>query len=93
MLKPLYLCDRRKCKDCHSECSYTFDITHAKNFMNENGYFLEKEQQIIGTNWDWNDIEKTIKSIPVTCVADGIPPNAIREICGLPLIEDENSPK
>lgn len=28
----LYICDRRRCQSCNPECSYTSDISHAKNF-------------------------------------------------------------
>lgn len=28
----LYLCDRRACEHCSTECQHTTDILHAKNF-------------------------------------------------------------
>lgn len=38
----LYECDRRACKSCHDECSYTHDIRHARNFkVDEFGGFVE----------------------------------------------------
>lgn len=26
-----YLCDRKKCDECHEECKHTSDESHAKN--------------------------------------------------------------
>lgn len=38
-----YECDRRACSTCHSECSQTSDIRHAKNFVvREDGTFFER---------------------------------------------------
>lgn len=42
--KILYYCDRRKCKICNSNCEYTTDITHAKNFeLDASGAYIEGE--------------------------------------------------
>ena len=32
MPKIFYICDRKKCKSCNSECKHTSDIIHAANF-------------------------------------------------------------
>lgn len=42
----LYLCDRRACSCCNSECTHTSDITHAADFYNENGDFWQKTRLI-----------------------------------------------
>lgn len=45
----LYLCDRKACENCSSECKHTTDIRHAINFQQyhadgvEAGDFWEKE--------------------------------------------------
>lgn len=28
----MYLCDRKACSHCNSECNFTRDVSHAKNF-------------------------------------------------------------
>lgn len=44
-----YLCDGTRCRNCdpkHSECHYTFDIRHAKNFKEiVHGYYEEKSAE------------------------------------------------
>lgn len=40
--KLLYLCDRRRCEACR-ECGYTTDISHAKNFKQIGGMYVEQE--------------------------------------------------
>lgn len=32
----LYICDRKKCEVCHSECTHTLDPKHAANFEQQN---------------------------------------------------------
>lgn len=39
----LYICDRRKCTDCHEECRHTKDWRHAKHFEIECGALWEQE--------------------------------------------------
>ena len=40
----IYVCDRRKCKECDEFCTHTRDITHAENFKNVgDGIFIEQE--------------------------------------------------
>lgn len=45
----LYLCDRKACENCNSECKHTTDIQHAVNFEQyhadgvEAGDFWEKK--------------------------------------------------
>lgn len=36
-----YVCDRKMCEECASDCNHTFDIRHAKNFecIADNEYF------------------------------------------------------
>jgi len=42
--KILYLCDRRKCRNCNPDCKHTEDITHAENFeVSFLNYYVEKE--------------------------------------------------
>lgn len=43
--KVLYLCDGKQCKKCSNECKHTTDIGHAKNFNNEFGVYVEKENK------------------------------------------------
>lgn len=41
-----YLCDRRKCKTCNRpSCLHTTDISHAANFQNLGGKYIEQELQ------------------------------------------------
>ena len=40
--KVLYLCDRKKCKHCHTECKHTDDIKHAITFERIGNYYFEK---------------------------------------------------
>ena len=47
--KPLYICDRKKCKRCYEECGLTTDINHAINRK-------EPEKMIVG------DLVKCIKN-------------------------------
>lgn len=46
-VKIFYICDRKKCEHCHSECRYTSDIRHAANFKDQhqlvNGELVETE--------------------------------------------------
>lgn len=45
----LYLCDGHACSSCtkNQNCNgYTHKIKHAKNFMNKNGTYYEKERNI-----------------------------------------------
>lgn len=45
--KIAFLCDRKKCKDCsYQECKHTTDIKHAKNFVKENDFYKELEQNM-----------------------------------------------
>lgn len=38
----LFLCDRRRCQVCHSDCRHTTDIKHAVNFTrDEAGLMIE----------------------------------------------------
>ena len=42
----LYLCDQQACQDCaYSDCEYTTDIRHAKNFEYVAGYVKEKNYE------------------------------------------------
>lgn len=46
--KILFLCDRNKCNNekCSSkECHHTTDITHARNFRNVSGVYVETEEE------------------------------------------------
>ena len=44
----LYLCDRRSCEDCGSDCKHTTDIEHAKNFeLDEAGNYVERAHPIV----------------------------------------------
>lgn len=39
----LYICDRRKCEDCHDDCHLTRDIDHAVMFYkNGQGDYVER---------------------------------------------------
>jgi len=40
--KVLYLCDRKKCKNCNADCSHTEDIKHAITFERIGMYYFEK---------------------------------------------------
>lgn len=45
MSKTLYLCDRKACAKCNSECRHTDGISHAKNFAVEiDGSYWEQER-------------------------------------------------
>lgn len=47
-MKILYLCDRRACETCHTECNHTEDIRHARNFqMTAGGTMREIEPDVI----------------------------------------------
>lgn len=54
--KIIYRCDRRKCKECNPDCGFTDDITHAENFTNNEGIYIEEKESTTGTlemtlNW------------------------------------------
>ena len=34
-VKILYICDRKKCVECHEPCYHTSDITHAVSFKSD----------------------------------------------------------
>lgn len=34
-VKILYICDRKKCIECHEPCYHTSDITHAVSFKSD----------------------------------------------------------
>lgn len=36
-----YICDRRKCEDCHPECDHTTDVGHAASFDRTGGDYWE----------------------------------------------------
>lgn len=37
----LFICDRKACKSCYSECKHTMNIEHAVNRHNLNGKIFE----------------------------------------------------
>jgi len=39
----LYICDRKKCKNCTHHCNHTADITHAVNFKLHMGAFYMEQ--------------------------------------------------
>lgn len=43
-----YLCDQRACeKGCsYPLCKHTFDISHAVNFKQEFGFYIEQEKEV-----------------------------------------------
>ncbi len=45
--KVIYLCDRRQCEKCNDFCRHTTDISHAINFENINGDYIETEHMPI----------------------------------------------
>lgn len=52
----LYVCDREKCPNCHSECEHTTDISHAKNFFHT---VRDKNEMVYETIYvELNDDEK-----------------------------------
>ena len=46
--KVLYLCDRKKCPNCHKICKHTTDITHAATFNSTalGAYFVEQQAEM-----------------------------------------------
>jgi hypothetical protein len=46
-MKVLYLCDRRACDECHTECDHTDDIRHARNYTIESGCYIERQQKTL----------------------------------------------
>ena len=46
----LYLCDRRACETCHSNCEHTNDISHAVNFELVDSIYVEKERPLVNTD-------------------------------------------
>lgn len=43
--RTLYICNRKRCANCHPECTHTFEARFAKNFIiNELGDLVEKEE-------------------------------------------------
>ena len=58
-----YLCDRKACENCSSECKHTTDIRHAINFQQyhadgvEAGDFWEKEPKLTNPyDWYYSDL-------------------------------------
>lgn len=46
MQKIAYICDRKKCENCHDYCYHTTDIEHAVNFQNmSDDVWFEKEEK------------------------------------------------
>lgn len=44
----MFICDGRACEVCHGGedgCHYTQDVTHAKNFKNVMGAYIEQEAE------------------------------------------------
>lgn len=42
----VYLCDRKQCENCsYPLCKRTFDISHAKNFVLQDGFYVEQEKE------------------------------------------------
>lgn len=55
----LYVCDREKCPNCHSECEHTTDISHAKNFLHFYYTVRDKNEMVYETIYvELNDDEK-----------------------------------
>lgn len=43
--KTLFICNRKRCANCHPECSHTTEARFAKNFIiDEGGNLIEKEE-------------------------------------------------
>lgn len=48
-LRVSYLCDHRACGGFCGECQHTFDISHAKDFENMNGTYIQKNPVVYHT--------------------------------------------
>ena len=49
----LYICDRRKCKNCSGWCDHTTDISHADNFIKNGSIFVEQDTIIRCKECKW----------------------------------------
>lgn len=74
MPKIFYICDRKKCKRCNSECKHTSDIIHAANFKSLD---IEADGQNIGATNDYFENDRVVtplslyqhgSGIPITCI-------------------------
>lgn len=57
MPKIFYICDRKKCKRCNSECKHTSDIIHATNFKSLD---IEADGQNIGATNDYFEKDRVV---------------------------------
>ena len=42
-IRTFYICNRKKCNNCSSECHHCNDIEHAKNFEKIGAVYFEKD--------------------------------------------------
>lgn len=57
MPKIVYICDRKKCDNCNSECKHTSDIMHAANFKSVS---IEADGQNIGSTNDYFEKDRVV---------------------------------
>lgn len=57
MPKIFYICDRKKCKRCNSECKHTSDIIHAANFK---PLVIETDGQNISATNDYFEKDRVV---------------------------------
>lgn len=69
MHKIFYICDRKKCEHCNSECKYTSDVTHAAHFESIDRV---ADGQIIGATNDYFEKDPTSISLPPLLYQPGI---------------------
>lgn len=67
MPKIFYICDRKKCKRCNSECEHTSDINHAANFK---PLVIETDGQNISATNDY--FEKDCVVTPLSLYQHGL---------------------
>ena len=57
MPKIFYICDRKKCKRCNSDCKHTSDINHAANFKSVS---IEADGQNISATNDYFENDRVV---------------------------------
>lgn len=72
MTRIFYECDGRQCQDCYSECFYTTDIQHAKNFTkhkgrNEEPIYVENDEK-----WGMKMTKQDLVCHPSHYTRDGV---------------------
>ena len=78
--RAVYLCNRKRCKNCSSTCKHTFDIEYAMNFVNIDGVGEEY--------WEVDpDENKGLSHDPKFSVGDKVIYDVTNEVCVILSIE------